>query len=85
MVVDAVSDVITLTPEQMRPVPEFNAAMAGQHLLAMGVVGERMLILVDIEQLMSATPIRCLRNAAAAASPASAVPRPLFHAYPRRT
>ncbi len=53
MVVDAVSDVITLRPEQLRPVPEFNAAMAGQHLLAMGVVGERMLILVDIEQLMA--------------------------------
>ena len=53
MVVDAVSDVITLTPEQLRPVPEFNSAIATDHLLAIGAVQERMLILVDIEKLMS--------------------------------
>ena len=53
MVVDAVSDVITLTPEQLRPVPEFNSAIASDHLLAIGAVQERMLILVDIEKLMS--------------------------------
>jgi purine-binding chemotaxis protein CheW len=53
IVVDAVSDVITLTPDQLRPVPEFNAAIASDHLLAIGAVDERMLILVDIEKLMS--------------------------------
>ncbi len=53
MVVDAVSDVITLTPEQLRPVPEFNSAIQSDHLLAIGSVAERMLILVDIEKLMT--------------------------------
>ena len=53
MVVDAVSDVITLTPEQMHPVPEFSSAIAIEHLLAIGAVESRMLILVDIEKLMS--------------------------------
>lgn len=53
MVVDAVSDVITLTPDQLRPVPEFNSTIASDHLLAIGAVAERMLILVDIEKLMS--------------------------------
>lgn len=53
MVVDAVSDVITLTPEQLRPVPEFSSAIASDHLLAIGAVDQRMLILVDIEKLMS--------------------------------
>jgi purine-binding chemotaxis protein CheW len=53
IVVDAVSDVITLTPDQLRPVPEFNAAIASDHLLAIGAIDERMLILVDIEKLMS--------------------------------
>ena len=53
MVVDAVSDVVTLTPEQLRPVPEFDTSIAGDHLLAIGSVGERMLILVDIVKLMS--------------------------------
>ena len=53
MVVDAVSDVITLTPDQLRPVPEFNSTIDGDHLLAIGAVDQRMLILVDIEKLMS--------------------------------
>ena len=53
MVVDAVSDVITLTPEQLRPVPEFNPAIASDHLLAIGAIEQRMLILVDIEKLMT--------------------------------
>ena len=53
MVVDAVSDVITLTPEQLHPVPEFNSAIESDHLLAIGSIDQRMLILVDIEKLMS--------------------------------
>jgi purine-binding chemotaxis protein CheW len=53
MVVDAVSDVITLTPEQLRPVPEFSSAVTSDHLLAIGSIDDRMLILVDIEKLMT--------------------------------
>ena len=53
MVVDAVSDVITLQPQQMRPVPEFSSTVAADHLLAIGTVDERMLILIDIEALMN--------------------------------
>jgi purine-binding chemotaxis protein CheW len=53
MVVDAVSDVITLKPEQLRPVPEFNSSIASDHILAIGAVEDRMLILVDIEKLMT--------------------------------
>ena len=53
MVVDGVSDVITLASEQMRPVPEFNSAVDSEHLLAIGAIDERMLILVDIEKLMT--------------------------------
>jgi len=57
MVVDAVSDVITLQPEQLRPAPQFDACIAGEHLLAIGAIDERMLILVDIEKLMSAAEV----------------------------
>jgi purine-binding chemotaxis protein CheW len=52
MVVDGVSDVTTLTPDQLRPVPEFNSAIDSEHLLAIGAVEQRMLILLDIEKLM---------------------------------
>ncbi len=53
MVVDGVSDVITLTPEQLRPVPHFSSSINQDHVMAIGSVGERMLILLDIERVMS--------------------------------
>lgn len=55
LVVDSVSDVITLLPEQMRPVPALDSGFASEHLLALGCIGDRMLILLDIEKYLSAT------------------------------
>lgn len=49
--VDAVSDVITLRTEQLHPVPGFDAAIESGHLLAIGAIDQRVLILVDIEKL----------------------------------
>jgi len=54
MVVDGVSDVITLAPEQLRPVPEFSGAIDAHSVLAIGSIAERMLILLDIEKVMGA-------------------------------
>jgi purine-binding chemotaxis protein CheW len=53
MVVDGVSDVITLSPDQLRPVPEFNSVIDSEHLMAIGALDQRMLILLDIEKLMN--------------------------------
>ncbi len=53
IVVDAVSDVITLAPDQLRPVPELHSSIESEHLLAIGAVEDRMLILMDIEKLMT--------------------------------
>ena len=53
MVVDAVTDVITLTTEQLRPVPEPGSAIASDHHLAVGSIDQRMLILIDIDKLMT--------------------------------
>jgi purine-binding chemotaxis protein CheW len=64
MVVDAVSDVITLTPEQLRPVPEFNSSIEADHLLAIGAIDDRMLILVDIEKLMTSPEMGLVGEAA---------------------
>ena len=55
MVVDGVSDVISLTPAQLRPVPEFSSAIGNDHVLAIGSIEDCMLILLDIEKLMSST------------------------------
>jgi len=52
-VVDAVSDVITLSPQQVKPAPEFGAALETQFITGLGTIEERMLILLDIEKLMT--------------------------------
>ena len=53
MVVDSVSDVMTLLPSQVRPAPEMNTTFNGDFLIGLGTLEERMLILVDIEKLMA--------------------------------
>ena len=53
MVVDSVSDVVTLTPDQIKPAPEMRSAVATDYLTGLGSIDDRMLILVDIDKLMS--------------------------------
>ena len=53
IVVDSVSDVMELAPEAIRPAPDIESAIANGCILGLGSVGERMLILLDIEKLMS--------------------------------
>jgi purine-binding chemotaxis protein CheW len=62
IVVDAVSDVITLTPAQLRPVPQFNSTIASDHILAIGAVEDRMLILIDIEKLMTSSEMGLIND-----------------------
>ena len=65
MVVDSVSDVIMLKPEQMRPAPEIGSAFDASHLIGLGDLGERMLILVDIDKLMTSTEMGLIEKIAA--------------------
>lgn len=53
MVVDGVSDVIALKPEQIRPAPEFGALLDTAYIEGLATLEERMVIVVDIEKLMS--------------------------------
>lgn len=53
VVVDSVSDVLTLTPEQIKAAPSLSASLDTRYIMGLGTVDERMLILVDIEKLMS--------------------------------
>jgi purine-binding chemotaxis protein CheW len=65
MVVDSVSDVINLSAEQVKPAPEMGSAIEADYLIGLGVVEQRMLILVDIERLMSAGEIGLIERLAA--------------------
>jgi purine-binding chemotaxis protein CheW len=63
MVVDGVSDVITLKAEQIKPSPEFGAGLDAQYLQGLGTVDERMIILVDIEKMMSSRDMELIESA----------------------
>ena len=55
MVVDGVSDVMQLNPDQIRPAPEFGGGINTKYITGLGALEQRMLILVDIEKLMGAS------------------------------
>lgn len=65
MVVDSVSDVTTLTPDQIKAAPEMGAAFDTNYLLGLGTLDERMLILVDIDRLMSSDEMGLIDKLAA--------------------
>ena len=65
MVVDSVSDVTMLRTDQIRPAPEFAATVDTKYIKGLGTLGERMLIVVDIEKLMLSHEMALLDEATA--------------------
>ena len=63
MVVDSVSDVITLKPEQIKPAPEMGSVLDTNYLIGLGTIDDRMLILVDIDKLMSSDEMGLIAQA----------------------
>ncbi|GKS77979.1 chemotaxis protein CheW [Acidovorax sp. SUPP950] len=53
IVVDSVSDVMELNSDQIRVAPEVESTIDTNCIVGLGSVGERMLILLDIEKLMA--------------------------------
>ena len=53
VVVDGVSDVLTLTPDQIKEAPSLSSSLDIGYIIGMGAIDQKMLILVDIEKLMS--------------------------------
>src|SRR5471030_1133880 len=62
IVVDGVSDVLSLTHDQIRPAPEFAVTLSTEFLTGLGSLGDRMLILVDIEKLLSSEEMALLES-----------------------
>ncbi len=65
IVVDGVSDVLMLQSSQISPAPHFGTTFSTEHLMGIGTVGERMLILVDIEKLMTSEEMALVESAVA--------------------
>jgi purine-binding chemotaxis protein CheW len=64
MVVDGVSDVITLGANDIRAIPELGSAIDTRYLYGVGTLGERMILLLDIERLMTSGEMALLSDAA---------------------
>jgi purine-binding chemotaxis protein CheW len=52
-VVDAVSDVYNIEVEQIRPVPELDAAVETRFVKGLATVDEKMIILLDLDHIAS--------------------------------
>lgn len=65
MVVDGVSEVMTLPADAIRPVPPMGAVVTTEYLTGLASLGERMIILLDIEKLMASPEMGLVETLAA--------------------
>lgn len=65
MVVDSVSDVTTLSADQIKPAPSMGTAVDTDYLTGIGTIEQRMLILVDIARMLAADDMGLLAKMAA--------------------
>jgi purine-binding chemotaxis protein CheW len=68
IVVDGVSDVLGLSQSQISAVPELVSNIDTKYLKGLGSVDDRMLILVDIEQLMTSNEMAIIETASESAT-----------------
>jgi purine-binding chemotaxis protein CheW len=61
-VVDAVSDVIELSDDNIRPAPTLSVAVDTSYIIGIANVAERMLILMDITALMSSPDLGLIED-----------------------
>lgn len=64
IVVDSVSDVISLNGGQIRPAPDFSGSFDTKYILGLASVDARMMIVTDIERLMSSADMELIDAAA---------------------
>lgn len=62
-VVDSVSDVVTLSAEAIKPAPQFETAIDARFITGLANVGERMLIVMNMEALLSNAEMGMLATA----------------------
>jgi len=64
VVVDGVSDVIAVAAADIKPAPELAAALDTRYIQGLATVGGQMMILVDIERLMTSRDMAIVDEAA---------------------
>lgn len=63
VVVDSVSDVLSLTASQIRQAPDFSGTFDTKYIVGLASIDERMLIVTDIERLMSSADMELIEAA----------------------
>lgn len=63
-VVDSVSDVLSLTSAQVRQAPDFSGSFDTKYILGLASIEQRMLIVTDIERLMTSADMELIEAAA---------------------
>ncbi len=64
IVVDGVSDVMTLSPDQIKPAPEFGVTLSSDFLSGLGSLDDRMLVIVDIDKLLTSDEMELVEKVA---------------------
>lgn len=64
IIVDGVSDVLSLAAEHIRPAPDFSVTLSTEYIQGLGSVDERMLILVNIEKLLNSEEMELVEKTA---------------------
>ena len=73
VVVDAVSDVLDVEADQIRPVPDMGTTVDTEYLKGLTAVGERMVLLLDVDKLLQPQDAQMLEAALPAAVDVKAV------------
>ena len=63
IVVDSVSDVMKLPADSLKAAPDVDSSIGSEAVLGLGSLGGRMLILLDIEKLMSGVDMGLVQDA----------------------
>lgn len=77
MIVDSVSQVMKIPKSNIQPPPSTIAGLAGKYLQGIGKIDEKMIMLLDIERIMSANERVSLTRTSDDANASSPAPAPL--------
>src|SRR5258708_966942 len=67
IVVDSVSEVVRIAPNEVKPAPQLGAVVDSSFLAGLATQAERMILLLDIEKLLSSGELNLLSDATAGA------------------
>lgn len=63
LIVDEVSEVVNILAEQIQPPPEFGAETNTEFLLGMGRIGDRVVMLLDVEKVLTSHELAAVCSA----------------------